>query len=171
MFIDTHCHINMMIKKTFDVLIQPQEFELARKIVQEAQEADVQAIINVGTSLVESQNCVTLAERIKSIYAAVGIHPNDCTSTWQQDFKEMVNKWFKDGKHHKIVAIGECGLDKHYPDYNLPRQIDAFNAQIELALEHSLPIIVHTRDAADETLNVLYKYKNDHNNTLRVSRN
>ena len=52
-------------------------------------------------------------------------------------------------------------MDRHYPDYNLPRQIDVFRAHIECALEHNLPIIVHTRDARDETLEVLHEYRND----------
>jgi len=61
----------------------------------------------------------------------------------------------------KIVGIGECGLDFHYPDFDKQRQIDAFRSQIELALNHSLALVIHSRDAADETLDVLHEYKND----------
>lgn len=161
MFIDTHCHINMMVKKKFDVLLQAQDFPIAKNIIQEAKKVGVTSIINVGTSLIESQNCVTLAEKFDHNFAAVGIHPNDCTQQWQQDFEMIVNNWFKNNKNKKVVAIGECGIDRHYPDYNLSRQTDAFKAHIELALEQSLPLIVHTRDAADETLSVLQMYKND----------
>jgi TatD DNase family protein len=62
----------------------------------------------------------------------------------------------------KIVGIGECGLDYHYEGYNKERQFDAFKAQIELALEHDLGLVVHNRDAGDDTLRVLEEY--EHNN-------
>jgi len=60
-----------------------------------------------------------------------------------------------------IVAVGECGLDYHYPDYHKQRQKDAFKAQIEQALENNLPLIVHTRDAGDDTLTCLAEFKNE----------
>jgi TatD DNase family protein len=165
MLIDTHCHINTMIKKDFDILLTIAEFPLAATIIQEATQAHVTKIINVGTSLIESINCVELAKTFEHCYAAVGIHPNDCTSTWQSDLKEMQKLWldisFNKHKNYKIVAIGECGLDRHYPDYNLARQKDAFKAQIEVALENSLALIVHTRDAGDETLRLLEEYKKE----------
>ncbi len=152
-----------MIKQNFDTLLTLKDFPKAALIVEEANKADVTKIINVGTSLVESINCVELAKTFDNCYAAVGIHPNDCTADWQLDLKEIKKLWFDKTftKHinFKIVGIGECGLDRHYPDYNLQRQKDAFKAQIELALEHNVAVIVHTRDAADETLRVLEEFK------------
>ncbi len=164
LLIDTHCHINCMIKKNFDQLLTLNEFPHAAQIVDQAAAANVKKIINVGTSLIESINCVELAKSFDACYAAVGIHPNDCTEKWHQDLKEIESLWFDKRipkhKNFKIVAIGECGLDRHYPDYNLKRQKDAFKAHIELALEHALPLIVHTRDAGDETLRSLEEFKN-----------
>ena len=158
MLIDTHCHINMMIKKKFDVYLQSHEVEEAQDIVDAAQQNDVSIIINVGTSLIESNNCVMLAQRYQSIYATVGIHPNDCTSSWLDDFKDITSLVQKK-EINRIVGIGETGLDRHYPDYNMQRQKDAFKAHIELALEHDLALVVHTRDAADETLRSLEEFK------------
>ncbi len=162
MLIDTHCHINMMIKEKFDELITNNQLFLAEAIINQAQQSTVLKIINVGTSYRESINCVTLATQYAACYAAIGIHPNDCTATWHIDLKEMEQRWFQQTttrhKEFKIVAIGECGLDRHYPDYNMMRQKDAFRAQIELALTFCLPVIVHTRDAGDETLRVLEEY-------------
>lgn len=158
MLIDTHCHINMMVKKTFDTEITPDDLRLASSIVDEAYAHGVTHIINVGTSLVESFNCIQLALQYAPIHAAVGIHPNDCTQTWHTDFKEIKN-FVKEHKKNKIVAIGETGLDRHYPDTNIDRQKDAFRAHIDLALEHNLALIVHTRDARDETLTALEEYK------------
>jgi TatD DNase family protein len=160
--VDTHCHINCMIKKEFDRLLTVNDFPHAASIVDEASKAGVKKIINVGTSLAESINCVELAKSFNQCYAAVGIHPNDCTGQWQQDLKQIESLWFDKRipkhKNFRIVAIGECGIDRHYPDFNLQRQKDAFKAQIELALEHELPLIVHTRDAGDETLRSLEEY-------------
>lgn len=160
MLIDTHAHLNIMVKKKFDVLMTPSELEDAATIIQECAQEQVTQFINVGTSLIESLNCIALAKQYTQIFAVVGIHPNDCTSEWQKDFKE-ISKLVQHKEENRIVGIGECGLDKHYPETNLPRQIDAFRAQIELALEHQLPIVVHTRDALDETTRVLEEYKQE----------
>lgn len=166
MFIDTHCHINMMVKKEFDVPLTSEQLDNAYTIIKQAHDKNVSRIINVGTSLIESKNCVTMAHNSSHTFAAVGIHPNDCTPTWHQDLKEIKRLWFpEDPQAFNIVAIGECGLDRHYPDYNLPRQIDAFKAQIELALEYNLGLIVHTREAGQETLKVLEEY---HKHPLRA---
>ena len=159
-FVDTHAHINMMVKKNFDILLTSQELDDAATIIQEAADTQVETLINVGTSLVESINCIKLAHMYKSVYAVVGIHPNDCTETWRTDFQEIVT-FVHNKKQHKIVGIGECGLDMHYPDFNLQRQKDAFHAHIELALKHDLALVVHSRDAYDETLQVIEMYKHD----------
>lgn len=158
MLIDTHCHINTMIKKEFDIPLSIESLPMAQTIINEAAEHQVTTIINVGTSLIESNNCVLLAQHFPRVFATVGIHPNDATSSWHDDYKQLV-KLVKEKEKNKIVGIGECGLDKHYPDYNLQRQKDAFKAQIELALEHDLALVVHTRDAADETLRALEEFK------------
>jgi TatD DNase family protein len=158
MHIDTHCHINMMVKKEFDRPLSPDEIQAAQKIVEQAAASDVQIIINVGTNEVESNNCIALAQRYAAIYASVGLHPNDCTATWKAEIKAILTM-ARNKEVNKIVAIGECGMDFHYPDYHLQRQKDVFKAQIEIALEHDLALIVHTRDAPEETLYVLEEYK------------
>lgn len=159
MLVDTHCHINMMMKTTFDTPLENDHLPQAEIIVKQALEQDVSLIINVGTRKVENQNCILLAKTFNSVFATVGIHPND-SDTWQEDF-ELLKKWTAQKKENKIVGIGECGMDMHYPDYDLHRQRDAFKAQIELALEHDLALVVHSRDAYDETLRILEEYKNN----------
>lgn len=158
MLIDTHCHINIMVKGNFDVPLSQQEIADAKAIVDAAAQHQVKTIINVGTSVIESENCSALAQAYANILASVGIHPNDCTPTWRQDF-EQLKRMVREKEKNKIVAIGECGLDRHYPDYNIQRQKDAFKAQIELALENDLALIVHTRDAYEETLRSLEEFK------------
>ena len=151
MLIDTHCHINMMVKKSFDTPLTEPDFISAQQIVDEAALYDVTKILNVGTSLIESKNCIELATRFKGVYAAVGIHPNDLTDSWQAELKSLA-AFLERKEESKIVGIGECGIDKHYPDYNIVRQQDAFRAQIELALKHDVAVVVHSRDAYEETL-------------------
>lgn len=157
MLIDTHAHINMMVKKDFDTLMSNQEIIDAQLIVTEAQKSGVNKIINVGTSLIESKNCIALAQQYDGIFAVVGIHPNDLTADWKNDLIE-IKKLVQNKNENKIVGIGECGMDFHYPDYNISRQKDAFKAQIEMALEHNLALVVHTRSAADETLRSIEEY-------------
>ena len=165
MLVDTHCHINMMVKKEFDVPLTAVQVHNAAEIIEQARKHDVLYILNVGTSLIESENCVNLAQTFPECFATVGIHPNDCTSSWQDDFKKIQQQWFTPSKQSykefKIIGIGECGIDRHYPGYNLQRQIDAFKAQIELALEYDLALSVHSRDATDETLKVVQEFKNE----------
>ncbi len=160
MLVDTHCHLNMMVKKEFDRPLTPAELKLVPDILKAAHANGVTTIINVGTSLIESTNCLTLAREFPSVYAAVGIHPNDCTDTWRNDLA-MLKPFVANKEEHKVVAIGECGLDFHYPDFNVQRQKDAFKAQIEMALEYDLALVVHTRDAHEETLNALDEYHKD----------
>ena len=158
MLIDTHCHINIMAKDTFDTVLLPADFQVAQEIILEAHQAQVSRILNISTSVIESYNSIALAKQFPNyIAAAVGIHPNDLTHTWQNDIQE-IKKLLTQNKQH-IKAIGECGLDFHYPDYNTQRQYAGFKAQIELALEHDFPLVIHTRDAHDETLKVLESFQ------------
>jgi TatD DNase family protein len=154
--IDTHCHLNMLVKKDFDILMTPEQLEAAGDYISQAAADRVTTIINVGTSLPESLNSVALAQKYQNIYATIGIHPNDCTENWRQDFKELAQ--LLQNSAHKIVGIGECGIDMYRPGYNLARQQDAFKAHIELALEHNLALVIHSRTAAQETLRILDDY-------------
>jgi len=158
MLIDTHCHLNMLAKPTFDTALTESQIRQTESFVSESFAAGVTSIINVGTSLIESYNCIKIAQPDKGVYAAIGIHPNDCTATWQEDIAGL-KQLLETTPVGTIVGIGECGLDRHYPDYDTVRQEAAFRAQIELALSYQLPLIVHTRDAAAATLAVLTDYK------------
>jgi TatD DNase family protein len=147
-----------MVKKSFDTPLAPDLFPAVRTIVEEAKAAGVTTILNVGTSLQESINCIELARAFPAIYAAIGIHPNDLTDNWKDDLKEL-KALLLEKERLKVVAIGECGMDFHYPDHNVIRQQDAFKSQIELALENDLAVVVHTRDAGEETLRCLEEFK------------
>lgn len=162
MLIDTHCHINMMIKKKFDIPITSNQLPHAKLIIDQAAQCQVNRIINVGTSIIESQNCIELARAFEHCYATVGIHPNDLTRNWQKEIQQLKDL-VREKEPNKIIAIGEIGFDKHYPGYNIQRQKDAFRAQVDLALEFNLPIVIHTREAPEETLDALSVYKKEPN--------
>ncbi len=158
MLVDTHCHLNLLVDYSFDKPLTQDDLANAATFVDEAATAGVTRILNVGTSLVESINCIELAKRYPEIYASVGIHPNDVNDNWHDELKQLAALLEKK-EELKITGIGECGLDKHYEGYNLPRQIEAFKKQIELSLEYDVPLVIHTRDAGQETLAVLDEYK------------
>jgi len=157
--IDTHCHINTMIKEKFDTPLPKNFVKLATPIIKIANQADVMTIINVGTSLPESINCIELAKAFDNCFATVGIHPNDLQATWQDDLNKCAA--LLDDPQNKVVGIGEIGLDYHYPGYDKEKQYTGFKAQIELALEHDLPIVIHTRSAGQEVLDVLETYQQE----------
>jgi len=160
MFVDTHCHLNMLVKKEFDTLLTKEQLEAVAAFIQEAADAGVGKIINIGTSLPESINSVEIAKRYPSVFATVGLHPCDCTEGWYEDFK-AITQLVKNKETNKIIGIGEVGLDFYHKPFFKQRQEDAFKAHIELAIEHRLPLSIHVRDAGDELLQVIEPYVKD----------
>lgn len=160
MLVDTHCHVNLIIKKEFNVPLSESHLFDAQTIEHESAQAGVPYIINVGTTFVESQNCIRIAQACKHNYAVVGLHPSDCTADWKSELRD-ISELIRKKDNNKIVGIGECGLDFYHDGFNVQRQKDVFRAQIELALEHKLPLVIHTRNAGTETLECLEEYKND----------
>lgn len=158
MLVDTHCHLNMMVKEKFGIPLSTAELDSIGTIVKDAKEHQVEIIITVGTNLVESQNSIEIAKRYPDVYATVGIHPTDATEDWRNELAKTT-QLLEEKEKNKIVAIGECGLDFYWPGYNVQQQKDLFKAQIELALEHDLALTIHTRDASDETLRSLEEFK------------
>lgn len=139
-------------------LLTDQQIKQASSIIKEAQQHHVSTYICVGTSINESKNCLMLAKAYSSIFATVGIHPTDATDTWQRECSTLLS-WAKEKESLRIVGIGECGIDRFHAGYNRQRQADLFQTQIDIALEYDLALVVHSRDAYDETLNILIKYK------------
>ena len=160
MLTDTHCHINLMIKKKFDVNLTKHEVDSAKTIIQDAHQENVKTLVTIGTSLVESSNCIKLAQHYPSVFAVVGIHPNDARSRWHEEF-EKIRLLTQEKKTNKIVGIGETGLDFYWPNYNKQRQLDLFKAHIELSLENDLALVVHMRNAQEEVLHALEPYKKE----------
>jgi TatD DNase family protein len=143
MFIDTHCHLN------FDQFDEDRD-----QVVRRAQEAGVAIIVNPGIDLATSRQAIDLAERYPGVYAAVGVHPNDCAGFGDHDLAELRLL----ATHPKVVAIGEIGLDYYWEQVPHDRQKDAFRAQLALAAELDLPVVIHCRDAHAELRDELRKW-------------
>lgn len=161
--VDTHCHISYMLNKTSVSAFSTEEIQEIRKILYQAELKNVTQIIEIGTSKIDSVLSIELSKLFKNIAPVIGVHPHEANNyqarlNYQEDILFLKNLL----KLHteKIVGLGECGLDKHYPEYNLQAQIDLFKGQIELALEYDKALVVHTRDAEQETFDVLEEYKN-----------
>lgn len=109
-----------------------------------------------GSSMQDSAENVALAQKYGYIYAAVGVHPESIDET-PSDYREKLTELVKSSE--KVRAIGEIGLDYHYESYDRDKQILFFRQQLELARELSLPVIVHSRNASEDTLDILKEYR------------
>jgi len=166
MFIDTHCHLDIMVRWKKNKGAGPccREIELSEieLIVKESSDAGVTQLLTIGTSAQNSIEVVDIASRFDGVWAVVGIHPCDCSEAWARDLdniKKLVKNKKESKKENKIVGIGETGLDFYHKPFFKQRQIDAFKGHIECAIENDLPIVLHVRESAQEALKVLEEYK------------
>lgn len=120
-------------------------------ILNELNNAGISHVVNVGANIQTSKQSIALAEKYSYVYAAIGVHPHDA--------KELDNnkmQWLKNAAAHpKVVAIGEIGLDYYYDHSDRATQRQWFESQLELAKEVNLPVIIHSRDAAKETIEIM----------------
>lgn len=116
-------------------------------------EHDIEYVINVGSSLETTEKSIALAEQYDFIYAAVGVHPSDVTELNEKNFKAIELA----AEHKKAVAVGEIGLDYYWDKEPQVQENQRywFKRQLELAKEKNLPVIIHSRDAAEDTMQIL----------------
>jgi TatD DNase family protein len=120
---------------------------------------DVSAIINVGTSPETSRLAVAQAGRHENMYTAIGIHPSDTRFLFDMD-KELseIEALILD-KSSKCVCLGEIGLDYHYPDTDRELQLKYFDAQMSLAREFDIPVVIHDRDAHGDVMDMIKRHR------------
>ncbi|HEX8891173.1 MAG TPA: TatD family hydrolase, partial [Pyrinomonadaceae bacterium] len=144
MFVDSHAHID------------GEEYDADRdEVVARAREAGVRAILNVGTGDPHSgslERAVEVAEKYEGVYAAVGVHPHDAR-LFDDEAERRIQNLIAQSK--QVIAFGEIGLDYHYD--NSPREVqrDCFRKQLRIARSLSLPVIIHSREADEDTVNIL----------------
>jgi TatD DNase family protein len=140
MFVDSHCHLN------YKGLVEDQPGVLER-----ARAAGVEAMLNISTRASEWDAVIAVAERESDVMASVGIHPHEADVHPDVETETLVEK----ARHPKVVGIGESGLDYYYDHSDRARQRDSFRSHIAAARETGLPLIVHSRDAEDDTYAIL----------------
>lgn len=140
MIIDTHAH-----------LTDPSLLSQLDHVLSEAAEADVGAMLAVATNLATSRACLDLAEKHRVIRATAGIHPNYCAEAAAGDFEAICEL----AAHPRVAAIGETGLDRHWDDSPWEVQVASFIQHIQLSRRVDKPLVIHTRDCAEEMLQLL----------------
>ena len=143
---DTHAHY-------FD-----EKFEEDREAAIEAvfRFSPVRYVLNAGTNPLTNQACIRLAERYDGMYAAVGMHPEDCRTYF--DFDAVLDGIRRLLAHPKAIAIGEIGLDYHWEPRDESHQKNWFRMQMELAGQTGYPVIIHDRDAHGDTMEMIREF-------------
>lgn len=140
MLIDTHTHLD-------DTRYDGDRNET----IERARKAGVGAFLTIGCDLATSRSAVTLADQHADVYASVGVHPHEV--------KQIGDGWYDElrrlARHEKVVAYGEIGLDYHYNHSSPQEQRQRFREQVQLARELRLPVIIHTREAQQDTIAIL----------------
>ncbi|MFH0264923.1 TatD family hydrolase [Vibrio rumoiensis] len=145
MLVDSHCHIDKLNYNDLHLDVAD--------VVAKAKQVGVEQMLSVGVTLEAFPAMLAMIESFNNIHASCGVHPLDCES----DFDLATFKHY--AAHSKVVAVGETGLDFFYQPETARRQIELFEQHVEVANELDKPLIIHTRNARVETLDVL---KNGH---------
>jgi len=155
MFIDTHAHLNF-----------PDFQNDLEQVIKRSLKNRVTKIICVSSNLADSAKAIEIAKKYPSVvYAAVGLHPHQTDPQEKLTLKEQIKELNKLAQAKEVIAIGECGLDfspapPEEKDRPLKEQLFLFQKQIELAIETHLPLVVHSRKALPQVLEILKPFKN-----------
>jgi TatD DNase family protein len=138
--IDSHCHLN------YEGLAERQDEVLAN-----ARNAGVTGFLNISTRQREWNAVIAVAEKNADVWATVGVHPHEADAHPDLGMSALANA----ASHSRVIAIGECGLDYYYDKSDRAAQRERFQAHIEAARATGLPLVVHTREAEDDTAQIL----------------
>jgi TatD DNase family protein len=141
-FVDTHCHVHFP------------DYELdADQVIRDAAESGVTRLIAVGCTLHDSKRGIDLAARYQHVWASIGVHPHE-SSDYVHDHHAL-QQLHGLASAPKVVAVGEIGLDYHYMHSSKEDQQKMFRYQLDIAVEHNLPVIFHVREAFDDFFKIL----------------
>ena len=144
-FIDSHCHLDY---KDFEGNIDP--------VLERAKDVGIKAFLNICTEIEEAAQVIATAEKYPQVFATVGVHPHEAEPDLKQFSKDDLRNWLVEkAQHPKVVGLGETGLDFFYDNSPRDLQIEAFEAHVQAAKITKLPLIIHTRSANEETVDVL----------------
>ena len=142
MYIDTHCHLSL------------EDYDDIDMVIQENREAGIDKIIISGCTMESIIESIQYAHEYDNVYLTIGFHPSEANITSSSDLS-FLEEQLKDSK---VVGIGEIGLDYHYGKENIEEQKELFRKQLELARTHHLPVVIHSRDATEDTISILKEY-------------
>lgn len=140
--IDTHCHL------TF-----PELHDRIDQVIDAARQAGVDQMISVGTTPDDARQALTIADEHPGVFATVGLHPLYALRVNQHHW--LLNEMKELAAHPKVVALGEMGLDRHYPDPPMDVQQERFLWQLNFVEKSDLPVVIHNRQATQEVLEML----------------
>ncbi len=140
MLVDSHCHLNF-----------PDYKDDLAAVISRAHEAGVKVMQTICTEIEEFDDIKRIAEAHEGIYCSVGVHPNESGEKQQAHLHDLLSRT----NHPKVIGIGETGLDYHYERSDRAVQQESFRIHIDAARQSGLPVIVHTRDADDDTIDIL----------------
>lgn len=142
MLIETHCHLDYLKAEPLE--------EIIKKIL----EAGISKIITIGVDPLNLDKVKELSEKYEEVYFTQGIHPHDAKDASEVEFQKISDR----AKLKKMVAVGEIGLDYHYNNSPPEIQRKQFERQLQIAIDHNLPVVIHTREAEEDTKNILKNY-------------
>ena len=142
MFVDTHCHI---YKEYYDNIDE---------LMNNIKENNINVIINNGCNLNTCKEIIKLSDKYKNMYFTLGLHPSENLN----EIDEILNLIKQNINNKKFIGIGEIGLDYYWNKVNKDEQIKIFEKQLSIAEEYKLPVIIHSREATKDVLEILKKY-------------
>lgn len=148
MLIDSHCHLNMLDLAAFDGNLDV--------FIKQTREAGVTKLVSVGTELKNAHTVIEYADRYPEVFASVGLHPGEAA-----DHEPTVDDIVLLADHPKVVAIGETGLDYYYHNENLDLMRERFRIHIRAAKRLKKPLIIHSRQAREDTIQILIEEQAD----------
>lgn len=142
MFIDTHCHLSVADYGDIDQIIHDNRL------------AGIQKIIISGCTRESIFESLELSKKYEDVYVTIGYHPSEALITTDDDLNLLEIQI----KEKKVVGIGEIGLDYHYGKDDVLRQQELFRKQLKMAMQVNLPVVIHSRDATEDTINILKEF-------------
>lgn len=143
--VDTHCHIDN------------HQYDTDREDILKSIEENMEFAVNIGYDLSSSRKSIEYAKKYKNIYATIGLHPTDIGDEWNPIVEKALLEM---GSEEKVVAIGEIGLDYHWMTKSQSVQKQWFREQMEIAEKLGKPVVIHTREATADTIEILKEFPN-----------
>ena len=145
MYIDTHCHLSIEDYDDIDLIIEENKKALVNKIIISGCTKDT-----IGEA-------IELSKKYSEVFVTLGFHPSEADVTTEEDLLALEEQIIN---NKKIVGVGEIGLDYHYGKENVSKQQNLFRKQLKIAEKLQLPVVIHSRDATKDTIDILKEYPN-----------